>query len=61
MDTDINCYKNVKGEKKLSSVTQRINNIKQPKGGYLNPKEFKIIHIEDIEPLTTKVARFLGK
>ena len=31
----------------MSSVTQRIKEIKQPKGGYLNPKEFEAIQYED--------------
>lgn len=31
----------------MKSVTQRIKEIKQPTGGYINPKEFKIIKLED--------------
>lgn len=36
----------------LSSVTQRINKIKQPRGGYINPKEFEQISLgEGMEAL----------
>ena len=31
----------------MKSVTQRIKEIKQPTGGYINPREFKIIELED--------------
>ena len=31
----------------MKSVTQRIKEIKQPTGGYLNPKELDIIELED--------------
>lgn len=31
----------------MSSVTNRIKEIKQPRGGYLNPREFKEIEIKD--------------
>ena len=37
----------------MYSVTQRIRQVKQPFGGYINPKEFTVIHMEDsiyIEP-----------
>ena len=35
----------------MSSVTQRINTIKQPKGGYIPPKEFEISKKSDNEVL----------
>ena len=31
----------------MSSVTQRIREIKQPKGGYINPSQFAIHKIDD--------------
>lgn len=31
----------------MTSVTQRIKQIKQPRGGYIKPKEFTIINLED--------------
>lgn len=31
----------------MASVTQRIKQIKQPRGGYINPKEFTITNLED--------------
>ena len=35
----------------MTSVTQRIKQIKQPRGGYLNPKTFKITQFEDKQEL----------
>lgn len=35
----------------MSSVTQRIKEIKQPRGGYVNPKEFSVVHLDDIKEL----------
>lgn len=31
----------------MVSVVQRIKNIKQPRGGYINPNEFKVIQLND--------------
>lgn len=31
----------------MSSVTSRIKEIKQPRGGFINPKQFSVNHIED--------------
>lgn len=31
----------------MSSVTQRIKEIRQPRGGYINPKDFSVVHIDD--------------
>ena len=31
----------------MKSVTQRIKEIKQPKGGYINPKDFEITQLDD--------------
>ena len=31
----------------MFSVTQRIKNIKQPRGGYINPKKFEITSLND--------------
>lgn len=31
----------------MKSVTQRIKEVKQPTGGYINPKDFEIIELED--------------
>ena len=38
----------------MASVTQRINQIKQPYGGYLNIKNFDIFHIDDGNKLNEK-------
>lgn len=31
----------------MASVTQRIKQIKQPRGGYINPKEFSVVDLSD--------------
>ena len=31
----------------MGSVTQRINEIKQPRGGYVKPSQFRIQKIDD--------------
>ena len=38
----------------MSSVTKRISEIKQPRGGYINPKQFKIQEIDDKQMLNEK-------
>ena len=38
----------------MASVTQRINEIKQPRGGYIKPKEFIIFSLEDNEILNNE-------
>lgn len=38
----------------MASVTQRINAIKQPRGGYLNPKDFETIQLITEESLNEK-------
>lgn len=38
----------------MSSVTQRINEIKQPRGGYVKPSQFKIQKIDDKQILNDK-------
>ena len=38
----------------MSSVTQRINEITQPRGGYINPSQFKVYKLpEDINKFTS--------
>ena len=39
---------------KMSSVTQRISKIKQPRGGYINRKSFACITLEDEITLNTQ-------
>ena len=38
----------------MSSVTQRISKIKQPRGGYINRKSFACITLEDEITLNTQ-------
>lgn len=40
--------------KKMYSVTGRIRNIKQPRGGYIKPSEFKTIELNDGQVLNDK-------
>lgn len=38
----------------MKSVTQRIKEVKQPTGGYINPKDFEIVKLEDHMELNTE-------
>lgn len=41
-----------KGIKNMSSVTQRINEIKQPRGGYIKPSCMEIIEMKKMKNCT---------
>ncbi len=38
----------------MSSVTKRIGEVKQPRGGYINPSQFKITQLEDNKTLNAE-------
>lgn len=44
----------IKKEQKMYSVTGRIRSIKQPRGGYIKPSEFKTIELNDGQVLNDK-------
>ena len=45
----------------MSSVTNRIKEIKQPRGGYVNPRKFREVILNDEKNLNDLVRTYLEK